>query len=142
MRQVGGFLRVLWFPPPIKLTATIYKNVTEILLKVALNTITLTIFHIKSIPKQEKSIINNDLSNTINLVFTLDKYYKNLVCFCSTQYSGQSLCRYFVCFCSTQYSGQSLCRYFVCFCSTQYSGQSLCRYFVCFCSTQYSGQSL
>ena len=22
--QVGGFLRVLWFPPPIKLTATIY----------------------------------------------------------------------------------------------------------------------
>ena len=22
-RQVGGFLRVLWFPPPIKLTATI-----------------------------------------------------------------------------------------------------------------------
>ena len=46
-------------------------------MKVALNTITLTIFHIKSIPKQEKSIINNDLSNTINLVFTLDKYYKN-----------------------------------------------------------------
>jgi len=24
MRQVGGFLRVLRFPPPIKLTATIY----------------------------------------------------------------------------------------------------------------------
>ena len=23
LRQVGGFLRVLWFPPPIKLTATI-----------------------------------------------------------------------------------------------------------------------
>ena len=22
-RQVGGFLRVLWFPPPMKLTATI-----------------------------------------------------------------------------------------------------------------------
>ena len=22
-RQVGGFLRILWFPPPIKLTATI-----------------------------------------------------------------------------------------------------------------------
>ena len=33
LRQVGGFLRVLWFPPPIKLTAT------EILLKLALNTI-------------------------------------------------------------------------------------------------------
>jgi hypothetical protein len=24
LRQVGGFLRVLWFPPPMKLTATIY----------------------------------------------------------------------------------------------------------------------
>ena len=23
LRQVGGFLRALWFPPPIKLTATI-----------------------------------------------------------------------------------------------------------------------
>ena len=23
LRQVGGFLRVLWFPPPIKLTAMI-----------------------------------------------------------------------------------------------------------------------
>ena len=35
-RQVSGFLRVLWFPPdpPINLT-----NITEILLKVALNTI-------------------------------------------------------------------------------------------------------
>ena len=22
LRQVGGFLRVFWFPPPIKLTAT------------------------------------------------------------------------------------------------------------------------
>jgi hypothetical protein len=35
LRQVGGFLRVLRFPPPIKLTAT------EILLKVALKTINL-----------------------------------------------------------------------------------------------------
>jgi hypothetical protein len=34
LRQVGGFLRVFRFPPPIKLTDT-----TEILLKVALNTI-------------------------------------------------------------------------------------------------------
>ena len=23
LRQIGGFLRVLWFPPPIKLTSTI-----------------------------------------------------------------------------------------------------------------------
>ena len=36
LQQVGGFLLVLWFPPPIKLTAT-----KEILLKVALKTITL-----------------------------------------------------------------------------------------------------
>jgi hypothetical protein len=37
--QVSGFPRVLRLPPPIKLTAT---NITEILLKVALNTITKT----------------------------------------------------------------------------------------------------
>ena len=36
LRQVGGFLQVLRFPPPIKLTTTI---ITETLLKVALNTI-------------------------------------------------------------------------------------------------------
>jgi hypothetical protein len=36
LRQIGGFLRVLLFRPPIKLT------VTEILLKVALSTIALT----------------------------------------------------------------------------------------------------
>jgi hypothetical protein len=35
LQQVGGFLRVFRFPPPLKLTATI----TEILLKVTLNTI-------------------------------------------------------------------------------------------------------
>ena len=35
LRQIVGFLRVLWFPPPIKLTVTI-------LLTVALNIITLT----------------------------------------------------------------------------------------------------
>jgi hypothetical protein len=33
LRHVGGFLRVLRFPPPIKLT-----DITEILLKVKLNT--------------------------------------------------------------------------------------------------------
>jgi len=36
LRQVGGFLRVLRFPPPIELAA-----ITEILLKVVLNTINL-----------------------------------------------------------------------------------------------------
>jgi hypothetical protein len=37
LRQVGGFLQVLWFPPPIKKTDR--HDITEILLKVALNTI-------------------------------------------------------------------------------------------------------
>ena len=38
LRQVGGFLRVLRFPPLIKLTV----DITEILLKVALNTLNQT----------------------------------------------------------------------------------------------------
>ena len=41
LRQVGGFLRVLRFPPPIKLTT----EIAEILLKVALNTINSTYRH-------------------------------------------------------------------------------------------------
>ena len=40
LQQVCGFLHVLWFPALIKLTTTI---ITEILLKVALNTMTLTL---------------------------------------------------------------------------------------------------
>ena len=39
--QAGGFLRLLRFPPPIKLTTMIYP-VTEIMLKMALNTISVT----------------------------------------------------------------------------------------------------
>ena len=45
--QVGGFLRVLWFPPPIKHR----HDITEILLKVALNTLTLTVNTSKSVVK-------------------------------------------------------------------------------------------
>ena len=40
-RQVGSFLRVFRFPPSIKLTG---HDITEILLKVALSTITLTLY--------------------------------------------------------------------------------------------------
>ena len=40
IKFVSGFLRVLWFPPPIK---TDHHDITEILLKVALNTIILTL---------------------------------------------------------------------------------------------------
>jgi hypothetical protein len=39
LRHVGDFLRVLRFPPPIKLTG---HDISELLLKVALNTITPT----------------------------------------------------------------------------------------------------
>ena len=45
LRQVSGFLRVLRFPPPLKLTLT---NIAEILLKVALNTIKQTLINFKS----------------------------------------------------------------------------------------------
>ena len=38
MRKEGGFLQVLWFPPPI----TDRHDITEILLKVALSILTLT----------------------------------------------------------------------------------------------------
>ena len=41
LRQVGGFLLALQFPPPLKLTTMI--DITEILLKVALNNITPTL---------------------------------------------------------------------------------------------------
>ena len=48
LRQVGGFPRVLRFPPPIKLTAT---TIAEILLKVALNTIKLKLFFLSLLSK-------------------------------------------------------------------------------------------
>ena len=42
LRHVGGFLRVLWFPPPI-IKKTDRYDITDILFKVAINTITLTL---------------------------------------------------------------------------------------------------
>jgi hypothetical protein len=42
-RQVGDFLWALWFSPPIKLTCG--HDITEILLKVALNTINLNLIN-------------------------------------------------------------------------------------------------
>ena len=55
MRQVGGFLRVFWFPLPIK---TDRHDIAEILLKVALNTIAhnLNLSNLQSLSK--KYIIN------------------------------------------------------------------------------------
>ena len=42
MQQVGGFLQILQFPPPNTNKNDLH-DITEILLKVALNTITLTL---------------------------------------------------------------------------------------------------
>ena len=39
LRQVGGFLRELWFLPPLKLDS---HNIAEIVLRVAVDIITLT----------------------------------------------------------------------------------------------------
>jgi hypothetical protein len=52
LQHVGGFLWVLRFPPPIK---TDRHNVTEILLKVVLNTLTLT-------PREEQ---NPDITSEV-----------------------------------------------------------------------------
>ena len=52
MRQVCGYLWVLPYPPPKK---TDYQDITEILLKVALNTITLTCFVFKL--KRKKQVL-------------------------------------------------------------------------------------
>ena len=46
LRQVGGFLRALWFPPPIQ---TDRIDIADILLKVALHTITLTLTNLLSL---------------------------------------------------------------------------------------------
>ena len=45
LRQVSGFLRVLLFPPPIKIDS---HDITEIMLKEALNTITLYPLYVRS----------------------------------------------------------------------------------------------
>jgi hypothetical protein len=45
LRQVGGFLRVLRFPPPIK---TDRHDIAAIVLNVAISTITQTTNHLKS----------------------------------------------------------------------------------------------
>ena len=67
LRKVGGFLRVLRFPPTIKLTATI---IIEILLKVALNTIILKIIDSFDINTTTFNCINKSifLKNVENLI--------------------------------------------------------------------------
>ena len=66
LRQVGGFLWVVWFPPPIKLDC---HDITEILLKVALNIIK---------PKTRKiiswsvTVYNKYLSSQCNLTVKIE----------------------------------------------------------------------
>ena len=60
LRQVYGFLQVLRFPPPIKL------DITEILLKVVLNTIPLTLTPFKPIIRCAKSW-NTELNMLLSL---------------------------------------------------------------------------
>jgi hypothetical protein len=73
LRQVGGFLKVVRFPSQIKLTATII-NITETLLKVALNTLTLYLTILECCVKvnfksQKRKTILEDLGKFI-LIFT------------------------------------------------------------------------
>jgi len=64
LRQVGGFLQVLRFPSPMKLTATII----EILLKVALNHITLTVVNYEHNILYELCIFNTTFNNIFNYI--------------------------------------------------------------------------
>ena len=61
--EVGGFIRVLGFPPSITLD---YHNITEILFKVALNTITLT----QSFEFERTSDYSRNTSYARNLIST------------------------------------------------------------------------
>jgi hypothetical protein len=60
LRQVGGFLLVLRFPPPIELTCN---DITEILLKMALNTIN---------QKKKPSTCSNLIQNRQDFVMYLE----------------------------------------------------------------------
>ena len=69
LRQAGGFLRVLRFPPPIKLTV---RDIAEILLKVALNTIKQTnIFQELTISITMRKICMGNLSDYLYKWFFL-----------------------------------------------------------------------
>ena len=92
-RQVGGFLWLLRFPPPIKLTSSVY-IVAEILLKVTLNTINITnpmiCIYIQQTNKNPcltldycmiiKTIQNQEVDNNNNTCNTLaSKNFKSLL---------------------------------------------------------------
>jgi hypothetical protein len=66
LRQVGGLLQVLLFPPPIKLTTMI--NTAEILLKMALNTINQTLAKTQLF----RGVVFNSGETSSNLLCPLD----------------------------------------------------------------------
>jgi hypothetical protein len=66
LRQVGGLLQVLLFPPPIKLTTMI--NTAEILLKMALNTINQTLTKTQLF----RGVVFNSGETSPNLLCPLD----------------------------------------------------------------------
>ena len=66
LRQVGGLLQVLLFPPPIKLTTMI--NTAEILLKMALNTINQTLTKTQLF----RGVVFNSGETSSNLLCPLD----------------------------------------------------------------------
>ena len=74
--QVGGFLQVLRFPPAIKLTAM--HDITEILLKVALNTITLVLVFGWILDQSYSWIINikyySNVSTALHSVWTFNLF--------------------------------------------------------------------
>lgn len=69
MRQFASFLRVLLFPPPMKLTATI----AEILLRVALDTITLTLTRVDYFSGNLRYKIEDGLLDGSESLFSLSK---------------------------------------------------------------------
>jgi hypothetical protein len=73
LRQVGGFVWVLRFPPQIKLTATI----TEILLKVALNTINQTTLKLWAEKRQTffKAFPRGDFITIFNDIFYFISFF-------------------------------------------------------------------
>jgi hypothetical protein len=80
LRQVRGFLWVLWFPPPIKNS----HDIAKILLKVALRTITPTLTHNKLIHKERHRMVKK-LKSLNHHIYMYNKYWCNLERFTSPQ---------------------------------------------------------
>ena len=87
LRQVGGFLRVLQFPSPNK---TDRYDITDILLKVALNTIALTLSLIQNLAQWPciTKMFQNNIARTYWNLF--ESNYRNKLC-CKMRYFNASI---------------------------------------------------